>query len=401
MYADQRDGRYRYHLDPSVAGSPLAEPYVAAMDGLFNTYRNLLAPLNDHLLQTLKPENDDKAWRRAVRALALDVLRGILPAGTVSNVGVFGSPQALEQLVLRLRAHPLPEAREYAKLVGQELRAVVPDFVTRLDREDRGQVWAEYLAETAIGLAGEARELSLPASTFNDAEPVKLLDWTRDGEDRIIASSLFPFSEANYADLLAQVSMMSDGRRDKLFATAVGQRRNRRHRPGRGFEHSEYTFEIVSDYGAFRDLQRHRLLTIQWQRLTPSLGYAVPDVITEAGLSAVWIAAIDRAEEAYRLIEDTFPEQAQYLVTLGHKLRYMIKVNAREAMHLIELRTSPQGHASYRQICQRMHDLIAVEAKHPLVAGAMSFVGRDDVHLPRYSDERRRATATQLRLPIS
>lgn len=386
-YTDRRDGRYRYHLDPELAASPSsAAAYVEAMDGLFDTYCSLLDPLRQHLDRTLPAEEDDAARRRAIRALALDLLRGLLPAGTVSNVGVFASPQSYEQMVLRLRAQRLPEARAYAALVAVELQKVIPEFLTRLDRPDRGGAWVEYLADTAAALEAAAVEVA-PVFELSPGG-VRLVDWSRDGEDRILAASLLPHTEVTLESLLETVRGLPTARRAELFAAAVGERGNRRHRPGRGFEHCEYTFEVVSDYGAFRDLQRHRMLTIQWQPLTPALGYEVPGTVEEAGLAERWHGAVDRAEAAHEMVGEEFPEQAQYLVTLGHRLRYVIRMNAREAIHLIELRTSPQGHPHYRRVGQEMHRLIDEVAGHHLVAGAMRFVGSDDVHLPRYASER-------------
>jgi thymidylate synthase ThyX len=385
-YTDRRDGRYRYHLDPELTASPSSTVYSDAMDGLFDTYCSLLDPLRQHLDRTLPTEDDEAARRRAIRALALDLLRGVLPAGTVSNVGVFASPQACEQMVLRLRSHQLPEARAYAELVVAELQKVIPEFLTRLDRPDRGGVWVDYLADTAAALDAAAVEVAPGVELSGDG--VRLLHWTEDGEDRILAASLLPHTEATLESLLETVRGLSAVRRAELFAAAVGERGNRRHRPGRGFEHCDYTFEVVSDYGAFRDLQRHRMLTIQWQPLTPALGYEVPGTVEEAGLAPAWRSAVERAEAAYQLLVEELPEQAQYLVTLGHRLRYVIRMNAREAIHLIELRTSPQGHPHYRRVAQEMHRLVDEVAEHHLVAGAMRFVGSDDVHLPRYASER-------------
>jgi thymidylate synthase ThyX len=390
-YTDRRDGHYRYLRDGELLASALGSTYERAMDGLFETYAALREPLSEHLDETLDPAPDEKARQRAIRALALDLMRGLLPAGTVSNVGVFASPQTYEQLVMRLRAHPLPEARSYAELVNTELQHLIPDFITRLDRPERGGVWVEYLRDTAAALGVAADALS-PENEWGP-KGVTLVDWDGDGEDRILAAALFPFSHASEERLLAAVRPLDPARRAALFAAAVGDRGNRRHRPGRGFEHCDYTFEVVSDYGAFRDLQRHRMLTVQWQELTPALGYDIPDAVDEAGLSGRWREAVGNAEAAYKAIAGTFPHQAGYLVTLGHRVRYLIKLNAREAMHLIELRTSPQGHPSYRQICQEMLRLIDEVAGHHLVAGAMRFAGADDVHLPRYASEAARSNA--------
>ncbi|MFN2451015.1 MAG: FAD-dependent thymidylate synthase [Candidatus Dormibacteria bacterium] len=392
-YTDRRDGHYRYHRDPEVMASDLAQTYTGAMDGLFDAYAGLLAPLREHLDTVLPPEEDTRARGRAIRALALDLLRGLLPAGTVSNLGVVASPQALELLVLRLRAHPLPEARSYAELIAAELQRVIPDFVPRLDRAERGGVWVEYLRDTEQALAEVAAELRLPVAE-KTTEAVRLLEWDADAEDRVLAAALYPHTDAPEDALLTAVRSLSSARREALFATAVGTRRNRRHKPGRGFEHTAYTFEVVSDYGAFRDLQRHRMLTIQWQPLSVRLGYAVPDEVDASGLGDRWRQAVAAAEAAHERIAGRFPEQAQYLVTLGHRVRYLLRLNARSAMHTIELRTSPQGHPAYRRVCQEMHRQIAEVAGHRLIAGAMRFVGSDDVHLPRYAAESSRVGAT-------
>ena len=392
-YTDKPGDRYRYHRDPELMASPHAEMFIAAMDGLFDTYAALLDPLRDHLAATLPEEDDEAARRRAVRALSLDIARTLLPAGTVSHVGMFASPQAYEQMILRLRAHPLPEARSYADRLEAQLQHVIPEFLTRLQRPERGGAWVTYLRETAAVLHAEADAL-LPEREWGPAG-VTLVDWDRDGEERILAASLFGESHASAERALAAVRPLPDEQRAALFEAAVGNRLNRRHRPGRAFEHCEYTFEVVSDYGAFRDLQRHRMLTIQWQDLSPALGYSIPAEVESAGLAERWRSAVEQAERAYKLIAPGMPQQAQYLVTLGHRLRYVIKVNAREAMHMIELRTSPQGHPSYRRICQEMHRLIDEVAGHHHVARAMRFLNADDVHLPRYAAEARASSATE------
>ena len=387
-YTDRPDGHYRYRRDPELLASPHGRRYADAMDGLFATYSELIDPLRDHLDRTLPPQPDPKARSRAIRALALDLLRGLLPAGTVSNVGIFASPQALEQLVLRLRSHPLPEARAYAELIAEELRWAVPDFVARMDREDRGGVWVDYLRELASGLAAAApHEGESPLATG-----VRLVEWDPDGEVKILAAALYPYSNLELGALAAHVRALGETEFAALFRGATGTRRNRRHRPGRGFEHTEYTFEIVSDYGAFRDLQRHRMLTIQWQPLTPALGYAIPDEVEAAGLGERWSAAVSEAEAAYDVIAADFPEQARYLVTLAHRIRYSMRMTAREALHMIELRTSPQGHPAYRRVCQEMHRLIDSVAQHHRVAAAMQFLNREDVHLPRYGAEASRGS---------
>jgi thymidylate synthase ThyX len=394
-YTDRRDGRYRWFRDPELMASGHGDRFARAMDGLFDAYCALLPALREHLERALPAEDDARARARAIRALALDVMRGLLPAGTVSNVGVFASPQALEQLVMRLRAHPLPEARAYAELIDRELQSEIPELVTRLDRPDRGGAWVAYLRETAAGVEEEARRLlggggegsAVGQRGGEGGADVRLLRWDADGEERILAGALWPHAEVPLSDAAARVAGLSEEERDRVFEAAVGVRGNRRHRPGRGFEHTSYTFELVSDYGAFRDLQRHRLLTVQWQQLTPALGWALPAEVAAAGLGDRWGAAVGAAEAAWEAVRREFPEQAQYLVTLGHRIRYLLVLNAREALHLIELRTSPQGHPTYRRLCQEMLRQIDSVAGHHRVARAMRFAGSEDVHLPRYAAE--------------
>ena len=399
-YTDRRAGRYRYHVDPDVDRSELGDRYRSTMDVLFETYAATIDPVRAHLDSTLPREDDARARARAIRALALDICRALLPAATESNVGVFGSPQALEGLVMRLRADSLPEANAYAERIAAELRKVIPDFLARLDRPDRGGTWVDYLRDTAAALRAEAAEIAArgpadatEAVTFPGGESVALIRFDADAEDRILAAALFPHSNAPEPALLAAVRALSQESRARLSGAAIGVRGNRRHKPGRGFEHAAYTFEILSDYGAFRDLQRHRMLTAQWQRLTTALGAHVPEEVEASGCGPAWRGAVERSEELHALLSERFAEQAQYAVTLGHRLRYQLRLNARELMHLVELRSSPQGHPSYRRIAIEMHRQVRDIAGHHLVADAIRFVGSDDVHLPRYAAEAREAAS--------
>ena len=181
-----------------------------------------------------------------------------------------------------------------------------------------------------------------------------------------------------------------------MLADLVGERANRRHRPGRGFEALRYRFEVVSDYGAFRDLQRHRMLTVQWQALTPGLGAAVPDEVAEAGCGDLYCGALERSHAEYdRLAGAGHAEAAPYALCLGYRMRYVLDMNAREAMHLIELRSGREGHPGYRAVAHEMHSLIAEQ--HPAVAAAMTHVDRDaeprlERILAEMRSERRAAT---------
>jgi len=169
----------------------------------------------------------------------------------------------------------------------------------------------------------------------------------------------------------------------------VGDRANRRHKPGRAFERTHYRFDVLADYGAFRDLQRHRLLTLEWQPLTPRHGLSVGAEIAEAGAGEDWARVMEESAGLHdALVAAGLPAVAPYAVAMAYRVRFYMELNAREAMHMIELRTTPQGHPAYRRICQAMHRLIAEQAGHPAIAAAMSFTDLSDSEEGRLASER-------------
>jgi thymidylate synthase ThyX len=399
-YADRPGGRWRYHLDPEVVADPLGAEYRRVLDGLFETYAELLPALSDHLARAVphQPGASEPAWRRALKARALDGLRGLLPAATTSNLGIYATGQAYEALLLRLRAHPLPEARSYAELVLAELRTVIPAFLSRVDRPDRGGAWSAYLARTAAETAAVTAEvlgdrtgsLQRASTDAGEAGPsVTLTEFDPAAEDRVLTAIAYPHLQAAEAEVAARVAKLGAEERARLLAAYVGERGNRRHKPGRAFERALYTFDVVADYGAFRDLQRHRLCTIVWQPLTPALGYEVPADVAAAGLEDRFAAAMAASAGLYRALASRFPAQAPYAVALAHRVRFAITLNARELLHLAELRSAPQGHPAYRRVAQEMHRLVAEQAGHAGLAAAMRFVVHDEVDLGRLDAERR------------
>src|SRR5437764_3212023 len=193
-YDTRIGGRYRFYRDPAVLGSPLSTRYVRDMDRLFDTYAELVPALADFFRDRFPkdPADTDFVYRQAVRAKAFDALRGILPAASLSNVGIYGTGQGYEQLLLRMRAHPLPEARAYADLMLTELRKVIPSFLKRVDLDDRGVAWSTYLATNRAAMEDIAAEL-FPADQSADAAPVvQLVDFDPDAEVKLVASMLYP-----------------------------------------------------------------------------------------------------------------------------------------------------------------------------------------------------------------
>jgi thymidylate synthase ThyX len=364
------EGGYRFYRDER-----LGPEFVAAMDELFAIYSSSLTALESWAAERW-PRGDDEpegAWRRSIRAKALDLLRGLLPAATLSHVGIYASGQAYEQLILRLMASPLPEARAYGGMILAELQRVMPSFVSRVERPERGGEWISFLERRREQTESWVARLGLDRRGESDDAPSVELIHVDGGEEDLLASCLFEAAAAPETEILSRIDVLDREERAALLAAMVGERANRRHRPGRGFEALRYRFEIVSDYGAFRDLQRHRMLTCQWQRLGPDLGAGVPDEVREAGMGGEFERGLEVSRREYeRLVEAGLPELAPYALSLAYRIRYTLDLNAREAMHLIELRSGREGHPTYRAVAHAMHERIA--AIHPGVAAAMSHV---------------------------
>ena len=391
------NGQYRYFRPPEILDSAHGARFVGEMDRVFDTYGALLPRLQAWVAERFPQQagDSDFVYRQATRAKSLDALRGLLPAASLSNIGIYGTGQSYEQLLLRMRAHPLPEARHYAEMMLFELRKVIPSFLQRVDIPERGGEWSEYMASTRDRTSRLVSRLwpqvgALDGPSGGGSEPeVTLLDFDPDGEEKVLVAACFSHLGCSEREAARRVRLLGHEDRVALLEAYVGDRRNRRHRPGRAFERTDYRFELVTDYGAFRDLQRHRMLSMEWQRLGISLGYDMPELVADAGLAEHYDEAIDRAEELYRSLVPDFPEQASYVVALAHRIRYVMQFNAREAMHLIELRSGAQGHPSYRRVAQQMHRAVAEVAGHRALAEAMTFADHGATDLERLESERR------------
>ena len=365
---------YRYYRDLA-----LGPQYAAAMEEIFGLYAEAL-PAVTAWVDGSFPGDPSPARDRAIQAKALDLLRGILPAAALSHMGIYASGQTYEQLILHLFAHPLPEAREAGQGILDAVQAVMPSFVTRVERPDRGGKWIEYLRERDRAGADWAERLGLdpasrPEGEGDDRPSVRLLQVDGD-EQALLASLLFEASGASENITQARLDACSTEERAAMLADLIGNRENRRHRPGRGFEALRYRFEVVADYGAFRDLQRHRMLTVQWQRLTPHLGAGVPEELEASGYGDSARRAYERSAATWQeLVDAGHPSAAAYALCLGFRIRFILDCNAREAMQLIELRSGREGHPSYRAVAHQMHAEIA--RVHPAVAAAMTHIDMD------------------------
>jgi thymidylate synthase ThyX len=362
-------GGHRYYRDDE-----LGPEYGGAMEELFEIYSRSLVQVREWAAgRWPRGEEPEAAWQRSIKAKALDLLRGLLPASTLSHVGIFASGQAYEQLLLRMLASPLPEARQFATLILEELKKVMPSFVARVERPERGGEWISYLERRREAAERWVGRMGLDRSEGDEMAPsVELID-VDGSEEELIAASLFESAGSSERAVLDRVRGLPPDEQAEIIADLAGDRLNRRHRPGRGWEAVRYRFEIVSDYGGFRDLQRHRMLTCQWQRLSPGLGAGIPDEVREAGAGSEYERALEISRSEYeRLDAAGLREAAPYALCLGYRIRYLLDLNAREAMHLIELRSGREGHPTYRAVAQAMHERIA--SVHPAIAATMTHV---------------------------
>jgi thymidylate synthase ThyX len=382
-------GRYRYHVPIEVGESAFVGRYLAHMDHVFETYSGMVARMVSHF-EELHPRQETDSpgvWNATIRAKACDTVRGLLPIATLSNVGIYGTGQAYEMSLVRMQASPLREVRDYGAMMLGELRKIIPSFLTRVDLDDRGVRWSRYLEEVRRDLEEKAAHLPGP----DDVGPsVTLVDWDPDAEAKIAAAALYAVSELPDADLLDIVRQMSGEKRAGLIASLVGDRENRRHKPGRPMERTTYRFDVTCDIGAFRDLQRHRLMTLEWQRYTTRLGYDLPPEVEDLGLTGDWDRIMDESRDLYEEVRDDLgPDVGQYVVPFAFHIRFVMEMNPRQAFHLIELRSQAAGHPAYRRVAHDMHHAIREVAGHRLLADAMSHVDYSDVDLQRLEGERK------------
>lgn len=403
------DGRFRYYLDPDIMSGPHALGYVEGMDELFGMYRQMLEHAIDYFEQ-LNPrqgfEGDDRAYRTSIRAKAFDTIRPMLPAGIVSNVGFFGSAQAAANMLRRLLSSELPEARVLGQMALEELRHpdAAPAFFNHIDDPKKGIEWLEYFEDTRHEVSARVRELEAQASTCEmeerTASPapnlVKLAWSDPDNELKVVAAIIYEYTEQNgmMTDCMTMAMALSDEQRSELIRDYCGSRGelrskngNRRWKPGRAFEQATYCFDFLIDFGIMRDWKRHRMLSIDWGRVEPSLGWTVSPFIEDMEQMELYERAMQLSSRLYRGLLPDHPQAVQYATCLAYRMRVSMTINARALMFMLELRTSQQGHPSYRMVGQQMHRLVC--QADPAIGATMSYVDYGEYNLERASAERR------------
>ena len=406
------NGNYRFYRDPVLMQSKYADMYQDTCNFSFDVYSKNIEPMISYVREKypiekyyfkdsddgkekafskLKQEGDIKSansiYRGSTKAKALDILRGLLPAATLTNVGITGNGRAFEYLLTILRSSDLDEERELASKINKELDTTIKSFVRRSD-DKYGKAYQNYLKQIKnISKSIVSKEIK---PKLVSGVMTKLVEWESEKTsfDKIITSMLYEQSPStSYQNILQQVKKFSKEKKIKILDSLTKLRSNRRHRPSRAFESVYYTFDLLNNFGMFRDFHRHRALTLERQLLTTDHGYNIPNEIKILGIDNQYKECMNKTKDTFDKIRKKYPEQGQYVVNFAFNYPYFMKFNLREACHLIELRTVPQGHVDYRRVAQQMY--LQIKKVHPNLSKIMKFVDLKEYDLERFEAEKR------------
>ncbi len=386
VYFDQqKNGQWLYYREPAIIQSEFAERYVQTCDKLFELYAALIPKISQWAKEgNPQGEASERAYNAAIRAKTCDILRGLLPASTLTNMGAMGDGRSFEYLITKMYAIQLAELNHIGAEMHVELKKVIPSFVKRAT-EKYGLEQQNYLSQVEKSMTEIGKLYKSEANT--GANTVQLTKYDDDAEEKITAHILYTYCNAPLQELMKKAGNMSTAERQHIIAMYVGKRGNRRHKPGRAFENAYYTFDLLANFGAYRDLQRHRILTQQRQLLGCNNGYTMPIEITQAGFESEYRDAMQMAKQTWQEVSKAMPMEAQYVVPFAYKVRWYFTLNLREAFHLCELRSMQQGHPDYRKIAQEMH--LEIRRVHPSLAKHMSYVDHNEYKMERIEAEKK------------
>lgn len=357
IYFDQKvDGQYLFYQEPVLMTSAYRELYLATCNDLFETYSRLIPSLTALIEKGFPkdPAISKGAYTAALRAKVLDCLRGLLPASAMTNMGVFGNGRFFEALLQKLNAHNLAEMQEIGKKGYQELSKVIPSFIRRSDPAHRHyQAYAQYLENIQKDLRQFA-ELHVKEVAPLSTPGVRLIQYDKEAPSLVAGALLFGSTSGGLRELQEYCKTLPEEELARLLEIVSSPRENRRHKSPRALEHATFTFEILADFGVYRDLHRHRLLTQERQLLSCNYGYYTPPEIVGTEMEKDYVEAMDRAKKAYETIAAELPEEAQYVVPMACNIHWYFHVNLRSLQWLCELRSQAAGHATYRLIAQEM-----------------------------------------------
>jgi thymidylate synthase ThyX len=354
IYFDQKvNGEYLFYREPILMTSAYRDLFVDTCNMLFDTYSKLIPPLTTLLdeKQPKDPNISKGAYTAALRAKVLDCLRGLLPAGALTNMGIYGNGRFFEQLIHKLHCHNLAELQEIGKKMGEELSKIIPSFIRRSDiNHHTHQSFSKFYEAMQTDL--RSVESSLKEVKHTKEGGVYLMGYDSDAVVKVAAAMLFSLDKHSLKDLIQYCERMSEEEIGRILEAGCASRETRRHKSPRALEHANFTFEIIADFGVYRDLHRHRMLTQQRQLLCCDYGYYTPPEIKGTSLEHDYHQAMQKAKEAYDTIASELPEEAQYAVPMAYNVRWYYQANLRALQWLCELRSQPAGHPTYRYIAQ-------------------------------------------------
>ena len=389
-------GRNLFHTPQNIAQSSFNTQYLNACQLLFKTYQELFQQLFQQLFQHESKQKSQKhsikALERAIKAKTYDLIRGLLPASTLTNMGVFGNGRFFETLLMKMRCSELKEIHDIAKQSFTELNKAIPSFVRRAEPSHRHFIGFQSFLTESQGVLNKF--ISSHKTTVNSESEnhVQLHSYEHDAEEKIIATLLYPNTHSSFQEALSLSQSLTDDERVEIFQSLSHTRENRRHKLPRALEMANYTFEITADYGAYRDLHRHRTLTQERQILSTHHGFEIPQILRDTGFSHQYSDAMEFAGQVSDQISTTFPQESQYVVPLGYRVRWMMQINLRALCWLIELRSQPQGHESYRSIAIQMYEQVI--RVHPRLASLIKFVDTNSYDYGRISAESKQTSPT-------
>ena len=344
-----------YYVPEELGASPGAqEVYIKTCQHLFQTYQDAVLRVEERLRATVerRPNERDSAYKLRLRRDAIDSCRFLLPAATLTNVGVTMNARLMEHAITKLLSSELAEERDLGEELKSTGREITPTLIKYAEKND-------YLVATRE----EQQERSSRLRSYQNRQvEVSLVDHDPQAELKLCAALLYRFADLSYAQVWRQVEDMGPEHRHEVIASCL-DRLGAHDPPVRELEMVDYTFELAMDYGAYREFKRHRMQTYIPQPLTVANGYLTPPLLEGAGLKGEFVEAMEMAGKGFREVSEVSPVAAQYLVTHAHKRRVLVKMNLRECYHLFKLRTQPQAHFSIREPIEEAMRL-AVDA-HP------------------------------------
>lgn len=336
--------RTKYYKPAKIMNSELAKEYEDTMNEIYDAYTEMYEPMREFILKKYprKETESEKGYAATIKARVCDNTRYLLPTATLTNLGMTANARVWEHAIVKLLSNPLEEANDIGRAIKTESLKITPTLIQFANENT-------FIKETS----SEIKKITDQILTENPepSNPVQIIDYDRNAENKLVAALLYRFSQLPYQQILKKVELMDQIEKEKVIDESLSRRASY-DAPFRELEHVYYTFDILMDYGAFRDVQRHRMCTQTNQAVTVIHGYETPEEIVEAGLEEKYRTMMEKAARLYQKIYPIFPDEAQYVVPLGFRKRTLFTWNLRELHHFIALRSGLKGHISYRRIAQ-------------------------------------------------